>query len=224
MIRTGKPTQAEAHVRFYSHELNSAAFRSLSPEARALLIELRALFSGRENCVHMSIREIMRRTNVRQYRAEKARDELIDRGFIRVLEVGSFARKAPHATTYALTNEPLSQRDGDTAPKDFMRWQPQKNTVRVTTTDGKGDQYRGPTETPEKEAHGKGDQYRKQQNAASHGKGDHYTDKLPRVTGEARAASNAFDWWKMALFQASGPQFKVCLALLALNCPHEAAA
>lgn len=219
-----KPTRSEAHVRLYSHELECPAYRSLSNDARSLLVEFRALYSGRENCIHMSIREIMRRTNVRQYKAEKARDELVDKGFIRELERGSFSRKTPHATTYALTNEPLSQRDGDTAPKDFMRWTPQKNTVRVTSTDGKGDQYRGPTETPKKEAHGKGDQYRKQQIATPRGTGDQYTDRLPGGIGKARPAGHAYDWWRMSLFQASGPQFKSCLALLALNYPHEVAA
>lgn len=224
MMRKSKPTRAEAHVRLYSHELESPAYQSLNNDSRALLVEFRSLYSGRENRIYMSTREAMRRINVGQYKAERAIGELLDRGFLLVLEKGSFSRKGRHATVYALTNEPITQRDGDTAPKDFMRWQPQKNTVRVTSTVGKGEQYRELAEDVTKEAHGKGEQYRKQQIASTHGKGDHYTDRLPGGTGEARPADHAYDWWKMALFQASGPQFKSCLWLLALNYPHEVAA
>lgn len=125
----------QPHVRLYRHELECEAYRSLSPDARALLVEFRALYDGRENRVYMSVREIRRRLgNVGQKRAENARDELLEHGFIRLLQPGSFSRKARHAPEYALTNEPLSNRDGATAPKDFMSWT-QKNTVLKTNTE-----------------------------------------------------------------------------------------
>lgn len=127
----------EPHVRLYKHELQSAAYRSLSPEARALLIEMRALYAGKENRVFMSLREIMRRTGVGRCKAEKARDELLDRGFIRLVEKGEFKRKVRHASIYRLTNEPTNpEKDGSTPTKDFMKWQPEKKN------DGVDDQHR----------------------------------------------------------------------------------
>lgn len=114
--------RGEAHVRLYRHELESPAYRSLDPVSRALLVELRALYDGGANRIYMSIREAMHRLGVGRKRAELALAELLDRGFIRIIEKGGFNRKARHATVYVLTNEPLEDRDGATAPKDFMRW------------------------------------------------------------------------------------------------------
>ena len=117
--------KAEAHVRLYRHELESIAYRSLSPDARSLLVEMRALFSGADNRVHMSLAQIGKRIGVGRWRAERARDELLDRGFIRLREPASFERKVPHAPHYSLTNEPDNpQQDGAVPRKDFMRWRP----------------------------------------------------------------------------------------------------
>ncbi len=121
-----KPRRDQAHVRLYQHELESAAYRSLSPDARSLLVELRSFYTGRSNRVHMSLREAMRRLNVGRRRAQGAINELIDRGFIRLLTPGAFHRKVPHAPEYALLHEPL---DGERVPeKPFMRWQPEESS------------------------------------------------------------------------------------------------
>lgn len=173
-----KPKRQESHVRLYRHELNSAAYRSLSPDARALLIEFRALYGGDENRIFMSVREIMRRLNVSQKPAERARDQLLDRGFVRVLAFGSFKRKRRHATEYVLTNEPLETTPGVTAPKDFMRWR-QKNTVADSTTDGSGIDYRDKPRKGKNPPHGSGIDYREGQNSGTHGSAIRYTDKLP---------------------------------------------
>lgn len=137
MARKRNHRRAEAHVRLYRHELESPAYRSLCLAARALLVEMRALYDGRENRIHMSVREIERRLNCSQRTAQRARDELLDRGFIVLLEPASFARKVPHAPVYALTSEPLDpSRDGATATKDYMSWTPpKKNTVVDSATD-----------------------------------------------------------------------------------------
>ncbi|MES1947427.1 hypothetical protein C84B14_08762 [Salinisphaera sp. C84B14] len=177
-----RKTKHEAHVRLYRHELESEAYRTLSTDGRALLVEFRALYNGRDNRIPMSVREMRRRLNVGQVVAERARDELLERGFIRQLKLGSFSRKARHATEYALTHEPLDNGMGSVAPKDFMRWR-QKNTVRMTDTDGTDDQYRGSGPKALKAAHGTDDQYREPSNDDSHGTDDQYTDKLPTVGG-----------------------------------------
>lgn len=112
----------EPHVRLYRHELESPAYRSLSPEARALLVELRALFNGAGNRIHMSVREIQERLSISQRPAQRARDELLDRGFIRVLAPADFRTKVRHAPVYALTSEPVEA--GGSPPRDYMRWRP----------------------------------------------------------------------------------------------------
>jgi hypothetical protein len=132
----------EAHVRVYSHEMRTEAWQTMSPTAKALLVEMRALYNGKGNRVFMSVREMRRRLGVGQLKAEKARGELLERGWIRVIEEGSFSRKVRHATVYALEHEPLEDRDGAVAPKSYMRWS-QKNTVLVVSTDGTDSEYRG---------------------------------------------------------------------------------
>lgn len=119
-------------MRLYRHELESDAYRSLSPEGRALLVEFRALFNGRENRVFLSRTQMELRLGVGRRKAEKARDELLDRGFIHLLVPGGFNRKCPHASEYALTNEPINPtQDGATPPKDYMRWRdPEKKIAR----------------------------------------------------------------------------------------------
>jgi len=92
-----KPLKDQAHVRLYRHELESAAYRSLTPDARALLVEFRSLYAGRSNRIHLSLREAMRRLGVGRRRAQSAIDDLQDRGFIRLLAPGSFSTKTVSA-------------------------------------------------------------------------------------------------------------------------------
>lgn len=184
----GKPKtkRGEAHVRLYRHELECPAYRDLSPEARALLIEFRALYRGGENSPHMSIREMQRRVGIGQVRAVRAREELISHGFIKVLTKGSFTRKIRHATTYELTNEPPGTSDGP-ASKDYMSWQPRKNTVSVTDTDGIGSDYRAPKTGGQLGADGIGGDYRKRASGGVDGIGSDYTDSIPStVTAQTR--------------------------------------
>ena len=56
-----KPKGYEPHVRIYAHEQRVPAWHTLNPDAKALLIEFRSLYTGQENRVFMSVREAMRR-------------------------------------------------------------------------------------------------------------------------------------------------------------------
>jgi hypothetical protein len=124
----------DKHVRLYSWLLMSEAWRSLSCEARALLVELSAFYNGENNgALFLSIREAARRLNIGKSSAARAFAELTDRGFIRPLVKGAFSRKVRHATSWVLTEFPID--DGiarGEAMKDFMRWKPppeKQNTV-----------------------------------------------------------------------------------------------
>lgn len=174
----------EQHVRLYRHELHSAAYRSLSPDARALLVEFRSLYNGTVNCVFLSRREMQRRLGVGRIRAEQARDQLLDRGFIRLVTKGSFSQKVKRASEYVLTNEPLEpDRAGAVAPKDYMRWR-QKNTGSVSNPVGVGDQPREQRPKPQKYPVGVGDQPREARSDPSVGVGDQPTVMLPPHRGD----------------------------------------
>ncbi|MBN8727598.1 MAG: helix-turn-helix domain-containing protein [Xanthomonadales bacterium] len=134
-----KPPRDDPHVRIYHYEMKSQAWRTLSPAARALLIEMRALFDVKrgDNRIFLSVRSMMERCNATQRAVTRARDELLDRGWIKVVEQGGFTRKVRHATVFALQNQPANTGNGSAPSKAYMRWQPreQKITVVDSATD-----------------------------------------------------------------------------------------
>jgi helix-turn-helix protein len=131
----------QPHVRLYAWELDLPAYRTLSVDARALLVELRSLYSGGRNEVFMSVRTMQERLGIGQRRAQRARDALLQRGWIRILAAGAFHRKTKVATVFALNNEPLSDRDGAVPPKDYVRWKPDNFTVAGAATHGSHGSY-----------------------------------------------------------------------------------
>ena len=116
-----------SHVRMYFWELQSPAYRSLSVGARALLVDMKALFNGTNNGnFYLSVREAGKRLGVAKDTAAKYLGELIDRGFIRPSEPGYFSMKAAsrrgQATSWVLTEFPFGNA---LATKDFMHWRPE---------------------------------------------------------------------------------------------------
>jgi hypothetical protein len=120
------------HVRLYHWELRSAAYRSLSVGARALLIELKALYNGCNNgLLFLSVREAAKRLGASKNYAMKLFAELQDRGFIRPNEIGAFNMKAAagsgKATSWVLTEHSVGNAAAGT--KDFMRWTPSPECI-----------------------------------------------------------------------------------------------
>lgn len=119
--------RGEAHVRLYRHELDTPAWQTLTPDGKALLIELRALYRPTEaNVVFLSQREAMRRLGIGQRRTQAAFAALIERGWITVETPGAFSRKVRHATSYRLMNE-ANGSPGNKPSKPYMRWRPTDN-------------------------------------------------------------------------------------------------
>ena len=125
------------HARLYRWETESPAYRSLSVGARALLVELKALYNGSNNGdLFLSAREAAKRINSGKSYAAKRFLELQDRGFIRPKEIGAFNRKAlagsGKATSWVLTEFPIGNAAAGT--KDFMRWQPRDDAHEIHST------------------------------------------------------------------------------------------
>ena len=125
---TGRSVGGDAHhARLYDWELKSAAYRSLSVGARALLVELKGLYFGNNNGeLFLSKRQAGKRLNVGKDRASKLFNELREKGFIRPKEMGAFNMKAlagaGRATTWVLTEYPLG--NATVGTKEFMSWRP----------------------------------------------------------------------------------------------------
>lgn len=136
---------SEAHVRLYRHELECPAYRTLSPEARTLLVELRALYSPKngDNRVFCSVRQMMQRCGLSQTPAQRARDELVEKGWVKIAQMGAFNCKVRHATVFALENEAPNSGNGSRPGKAYMSWQP---SSRQRKKDGTGTGYRAVSE------------------------------------------------------------------------------
>lgn len=128
-MKSRKPRRGRyesAHVRIYHWEKGSAAWCSLSPSARCVLIELKALYNGRNNGeLFLSVREAARRIGVGKTLAATCFRDLLDRGFIKVARRGAFNTKAASrrgdATAWLLTE--FAPADGlGAGTRDFMRW------------------------------------------------------------------------------------------------------
>ena len=120
--------------------LRSAAYDRASLAARCLLVELMALYNGRNNGdVWLSVRDAAARLHCGKDRAQRAFAELECLGFIQVNKRGSFHLKVRHATTWTITLFPVGD---EPATKDFMRLDIQ-NTVPATGTDGTRHRDRG---------------------------------------------------------------------------------
>ena len=123
-----KKPKGEAHVRLYWYEQRTPAWQTLSPDARALLIELRSLYQPLQyGLVFLSVRKAMSRLGIGQRRAQAAFAALIDRCWITVETPGGFSLKTRHATSFRLENEPNAS-PGAVATKRYMRWQPNEKT------------------------------------------------------------------------------------------------
>jgi hypothetical protein len=126
----------DSHARFYPWEHRSTAFRSLTPNAVRLLLELKMLFNGRNNgTLFLSVREAARRMGVGKNQAAHAFADLQDRGFIRANVIGSFnqkfAARRGMATSWVLTEFPVGDEKG-AGTRDFMRWTPPARPVHDT--------------------------------------------------------------------------------------------
>lgn len=121
---SNRKKRGDSHVRVYAYEMRLPAWQTLTVDARALLVELRALYKPSQgNVVFLSYREAMKRLHIGQRRIQTAFADLLERGWISVETAGSFSRKTRHATSYRLENESTGVA-GSLPSKAYARWEP----------------------------------------------------------------------------------------------------
>jgi len=101
---------------------DTAAWRSLSPQARVVLIELIRIYNGRNNgYLALSARDAAARCNIAKDTATKVFRELIEKGFVELVVPGGFSMKLRHAAEYRLTHL-RCDRTGEVGRYGFKRW------------------------------------------------------------------------------------------------------
>ena len=115
-------TRSQKHKRFvlFDYEqIESQAFRYLTGGALKLLIMVRKRFNGINNGhISFSIREGFGLLGYAPNTIKRYFDELVDKGFLRIKEKGSFSYKKRHATTWIITCEEYNHQKS----RDFKHW------------------------------------------------------------------------------------------------------
>ena len=102
--KTGRSKKSPAFVQIFHAMIKTTAWLHLTPQARAVYIELKARYNGGNNGkFSLSNREIVERCKMASATASRALQELEDFGFIEAVEKGRFTRKQRHASTWRLT-------------------------------------------------------------------------------------------------------------------------
>jgi hypothetical protein len=133
--RTGRSSGDARHVRLHHWLLNSPAYLSLSPAARAVHVEIVRLYNGANNGrLALSVRTAAARCRIARNTAARALAELQDRGFVECVTPGAFSLKTRHAAEWRLTHHKCDA-SGQLPSSSFMRWKPpeKQNTVSIRT-------------------------------------------------------------------------------------------
>lgn len=124
---TGRSVGSPKFTMLFKWFLDTPAWRSLSPQARCIYLEIAQRYYGSNNGeISLSVRGAARLVHIAKDTATKAFHELEEKGFIRRNVCGSFNWKLKHATTWILTEHPFNEQP---ATKDFARWAPGKSNA-----------------------------------------------------------------------------------------------
>ena len=115
-------TRSQKHKRFvlFDYEqIESQAFRYLTGGALKLLIMVRKRFNGINNGhISFSIREGFGLLGYAPNTIKRYFDELVDKGFLKIKEKGSFSYKKRHASTWIITSDEYHNQKS----RDFKHW------------------------------------------------------------------------------------------------------
>jgi hypothetical protein len=118
----GRGKKTDSFVFLPRYLIKGKAYKALKPTSRALFVEILFFYNGTNNGeVHMSVRKAATLLSCAPNTANKALNDLIDKGFIILRKKGSFDYKIRHATEWIIT---MHQYNNKLATKEFMRWTP----------------------------------------------------------------------------------------------------
>ena len=149
--RTGR-SKTEGFIRLHRGVTNSEAWKSITCEARALLLEVWARHNGQNNgAIPYSQREARKALRIGSRKVGAAFSDVQDRGFLIARCKGSFDWKAGasegRATEWEITAEPC---DGKPAKRLYRDWPKKQNAGTTVGADGHHRGRRSPTNHPTK--------------------------------------------------------------------------
>lgn len=120
--RSRRRVKYEQHVRLHHWLLSTPAYQSLSPPARAVLVELMRRYNGFNNGrIALSVRDSGMACRISKNTAARALSELVRKGFVVQTRASGFNVKSRIAAEWALT-EFINDVTGTMATKAFIVW------------------------------------------------------------------------------------------------------
>ena len=119
--KKGRSLGSGRFVQLHHYLLQTPAWRSLTPAARSIYIEVAMLYDGSNNgSLAVSVRDAAERCRVNKDTAGRAFKELVHAGFLERAQAGGFAYKLRHATEWRLTSQKCD-RTGAPASNAFRK-------------------------------------------------------------------------------------------------------
>lgn len=136
--KKGRSLGGGRFVQLHHYLLRSPAWRSLTPAARAIYVEVAMLYDGSNNgYLALAVRDAGERCRVNKDTAGRAFKELVQAGFLERAQAGGFAFKLRHATEWRLTNQKCD-RTGALASKTFLKTIPRVGESGTARSDIEG--------------------------------------------------------------------------------------
>jgi hypothetical protein len=123
--RKGRSKHDESFIAIPRSLMRSAAYISLSANARAVLLELVYAYNGRNNgSIRFGVRATSTRSGLSKSSIALGLCELTKRGFVAVTRQGSFHQKGGLASEYRLTWRPSGTHQATPPTRDYEAWKP----------------------------------------------------------------------------------------------------
>ena len=182
--KTGRSKKADRYVALSYWMLNTLAWRSLDPVARAAYVELKMRFNGSNNGkLAWSVRDAAANLLVSPATIMRALQRLEERGFIAKEKAGAFSRKIRHAAEWRLT-EINCDVTGQLASKDFAKWNGEVATqVHVVKHKNAKHGARSETNCARSETSGARGETSNAENGRLGARGETSKGVLPRISG-----------------------------------------
>lgn len=130
MANPSRRKQEPRHIRLYHWITGTAAWRALSGTAIKVLLALVRLDDGTRNGqIFFSDRQAAKETGLSRNTCIRVLAELVEKGFLCVVEKGHFDRKVRHATVWRYTWQAAPGIAGPT--RDFEKWKPNSEKSRA---------------------------------------------------------------------------------------------
>jgi len=150
MAKTNRKGRTQGEGRFvmlHHYILKSDAWQSLTPQDRAVFVELMMIYDGQNNgYLGFSVRRAAARCNINKDTATACFARLVERGFIERTQKGTASQAGAFSNEWRLTSQKCN-RTGHAGSRAFLRWTPEKilrpksgdNSVRFKGTALPGD-------------------------------------------------------------------------------------